>query len=370
MDKLKILYLEPFYGGSHKDFTDGFIGDSRHEIDLFTLPARYWKWRMRGAALHFAQQIPDPSGWDLLFTSDMMSLSDLKMLWGDKCPPAVVYFHENQLSYPLPEGEKMDYQFGFTDITTALAADGLLFNSRFHLTSFLGSMPGFIGRMPEFKPHWVVEKIKAKSKVIYPGCNFPTGELSFLKDSAAGNPPLILWNHRWEFDKCPEVFFNALEAADTELTSAGIEVPFNIALLGENFQAMPKAFIEAKERWGDRILQYGYCESKDEYFNWLKRSDIVISTAIQENFGISIVEAVRYGAHPLLPDRLSYPELVPSDAADSIIYTDKDDLLKKLLTLLFKANEKPLRTFSEHYAKYSWKKMASSYDNYFSKIIF
>ncbi|MBW2579340.1 MAG: DUF3524 domain-containing protein, partial [Deltaproteobacteria bacterium] len=38
---MKFLFLEPFYGGSHRDFADGWIKHSRHRFDLFTLPARF-----------------------------------------------------------------------------------------------------------------------------------------------------------------------------------------------------------------------------------------------------------------------------------------------------------------------------------------
>ena len=37
---LKILFLEPFFGGSHKDFALGFQAHSRHDIDLVSMPAR------------------------------------------------------------------------------------------------------------------------------------------------------------------------------------------------------------------------------------------------------------------------------------------------------------------------------------------
>ena len=266
MKQLKILFIEPFYGGSHKDFADGLVENSRHDFDLFTLPARYWKWRMRGAALYFAELIKNPGDYDLLFTTDMLSLSDLRSLWGTDCPTSIVYFHENQLSYPLPAGEKMDYQFGFTDITTALAADQIMFNSEFHMNSFLDNMPSFIRKMPEYKPLWVVEKIREKSSVFYPGCNFPAETQIHVSDCTAGKAPLVLWNHRWEFDKCPEIFFYALEEADNNLKKRNINLPFNIALLGENFQSKPRPFIDAKKRWGNRILQYGYCDKKTGLF--------------------------------------------------------------------------------------------------------
>ncbi len=45
-----------------------------------------------------------------------------------------------------------------------------------------------------------------------------------------------------------------------------------------------------------------------EYFEWLRKGDVAVSTAIQENFGISAVEAMRMGCAPLLPNRLAYPE--------------------------------------------------------------
>ena len=44
----------------------------------------------------------------------------------------------------------------------------------------------------------------------------------------------------------------------------------------------------------------------------LSRADWVLSTASHEFFGIAVVEAMLMGCLPWLPDRLSYPELVPA----------------------------------------------------------
>jgi glycosyltransferase involved in cell wall biosynthesis len=160
-----------------------------------------------------------------------------------------------------------------------------------------------------------------------------------------------------------------LEEADEILKAEGMIVPFKLVLLGENFQAKPTSFITAGENYGDRILQYGFCKDKSEYFKWLSKSDIVVSTSIQENFGISIVEAAWAGCFPLLPDRLSYPELVPVEYKDQILYSDRIDFLNKLLKLLREISENPLKTFSEHYENYSWKQMAPVYDDHFFNII-
>jgi glycosyltransferase involved in cell wall biosynthesis len=361
---MKFLFLEPFYGGSHRDFADGWIKHSRHRFDLFTLPSRFWKWRMRGAALYLAKKVQAPADYDGLITSSLMSLSDLKALWGADCPKALVYFHENQLSYPLPPGESMDYQFGFTDVTTGLAADRVLFNSQTHMLAFFGSLPGFMKMMPEYRPNWVVEEIREKAAVLHPGCDFPAGPAN-LSPWDLSEPPLIVWNHRWEFDKSPETFFVALES----VLAGGFE--FRLALLGENFQVVPKPFLTAKEKFGERIVQYGYEVSKKKYQDWLKQGVIVVSTAIQENFGISIVEAVRCGCYPLLPNSLSYPELIPEGHHPDCLYSSQEELVEKLSTILATPGKyvEKRGELASHMEKYSWEVVIGQYDKELEELV-
>jgi len=276
-DKLKFLFLEPFFGGSHRDFAEGLVAHSRHHIDLVTLPARFWKWRMRGAAITFARKIGSLEGYDGLVLTDLMSLADFKALTPPPFPPSLVYFHENQLTYPLAPGERMDYQFGFTGLTTALTADRLLFNSYFHRDAFFEQLPSFLNMMPEYVPGWAIDAIREKSAVRYPGCHFP---MTLALPDHRDKIPVVIWNHRWEFDKNPDAFFNALERLVAQ------DVDFRLAILGENFQAVPKAFIRAREQFSGRILRYGYEAKREDYQRWLRRGRVVVSTADQENFGI------------------------------------------------------------------------------------
>jgi glycosyltransferase involved in cell wall biosynthesis len=51
--------------------------------------------------------------------------------------------------------------------------------------------------------------------------------------------------------------------------------------------------------------------TKEEYYNLLNKSKVVVSFALQENFGYGIQEAVKLGCVPVLPNRLVYPEIYP-----------------------------------------------------------
>ena len=58
------LFLEPFFGGSHKDFAEGLAEHTTHRMDLMTMSGRFWKWRMGGAAIHFARRLPPMESYE------------------------------------------------------------------------------------------------------------------------------------------------------------------------------------------------------------------------------------------------------------------------------------------------------------------
>jgi len=319
----KVLLLESFYGGSHQSVADGLVDHSRHAIDLLTLPARFWKWRMRGASLWFVDQIDRELSYDLILCTSLMDVAALKALIGPACPPILLYCHETQLGYPQPGQNDADLHFAFTDLVNMLVADLVVFNSNTHRQRFLEALPAFLRRLPEYRPMWSVEAVTAKSVTCYPGIVLQAPEVH-PRAAPAGELPLIIWNHRWEFDKAPAPFFAALR----ELANRGRE--FQVALLGENFNTMPEEFAEARRDLGDRIIQYGYVANRAEYGQWLARGAIVVSTAIQENFGIAVMEAIAHGCHPVLPERLSYPEIIPTEFHSTCLYTNHDGLVSLL----------------------------------------
>ena len=359
--RLRIALVEPFFGGSHRAFAEGLARHSAHRVDLVTLPPRLWKWRLRASALPLAERIaalrPRP---DLLVISSLADGAQLLGLLGGAAPPAAMYFHENQIGYPRPEGKGADLQLGVANLASALAARTALFNSRFHRDDFLGKLPAFLRRLPAPRPAGVLERLRRRSRVLHPGVELPPPP----RARPAGDPPVILWNHRWEFDKKPGRFFRICY----QLREAG--AAFRLVLLGDNSQFVPKPFLAARARLGDRILRYGRAPARREYLRWLARSDVVISTAAQENFGMAVVEAVAAGCYPLVPRALAYPEVLPARLHREHLYRDPADLLARLLRL--RARPERIAAGRENrgraVARYAWSREAPRYDRQLARI--
>lgn len=356
---LKVLLLEPFWGGSHRAAAEGWTRWSAHRVEVDPLPARSWKWRMRGAALVYARRLgADARGADVLFATDLMDLAHLRGLLPRRVP-AVLYFHENQVSYPLRPGAapaERDLQFGLTNLASALAADRVAFNSAFQRDGFLRDLERILRAMPHPKLLWSLDELRRKSSVLPLGVEI--SDLPPRPPRGGGAPPLVLWNHRWEHDKAPEEFFEALRV----LADEGI--PFRLAVAGERYRAAPEVFVRAREEFRSRLVHWGYAPTRDEYVRLLSAADIVVSTARQENFGISVIEAAYAGAHPLAPRRLSYPEVFPECLQDACLYGDLSDLVLRLRGLL--SGSTPLlepQFLRARFAFHSWEARAPAFDD-------
>lgn len=357
--KLKVLALEPFYGGSHKAFLDTYITSSAHEWTVMSLPDTFWKWRMRHSAVHFADELSKAEfrdrNFDIVFCSDMMNLAEFRAL-AQSCItlPSVLYFHENQLSYPVPGRTTPDSSSVMTNIVSALAASEVWFNSAFHMNSFLEALPAFMERRPDFAPCEAIEKIRLKSRVFYPGIE----NIGEVFDKGPG-PVRILWAARWEHDKNPADFFRALR----KVRDSGCD--FRLSIVGERTSRVPSDFKRAKKEFAPFIENWGYVQSRREYLEILKKSHIAVSTAIHEFFGISMLEAAASGAHMLLPERLSYPEIFSNTAGCPIgnfFYDGSSDDLARKLTALIRAEE-PLCSASKPASRYFIGKLAPEMDS-------
>ena len=59
---------------------------------------------------------------------------------------------------------------------------------------------------------------------------------------------LLVWNHRWEYDKAPEIFAEALSI----LKHSGVD--FRLALLGARPRVVPEALQQIEQTCADNII--------------------------------------------------------------------------------------------------------------------
>ena len=371
---MNILALEPYYGGSHRHFLDGWVDASSHHWSVCTLPARKWKWRMRHGAVSFAREAERRwsagERWECVFCSSMLNLAE----WRGLAPPeiahlpTVVYFHENQLGYPLHKGEVRDFQYAITHFTTALSADELWFNSKYHQDSFFTEMRVLLKKMPDYNLLKELDSLEEKSRIMHPGIKPSLLQKNEEKDK--DTVPVILWAARWEYDKNPVLFFSAVRV----LREKGYA--FQLSVIGEHFASVPPVFRDAKEEFAAHLLRWGYQESREAYEAALNEATIVVSTADHEFFGISMVEAVAAGAVPVIPRLLAYPEVFENPGGGDAYFYDgsEGDLVRVMESVLVSVEQgTPLKWLdhdSENVAeKYSWAQVSSLMDTRLTQLV-
>lgn len=368
---MHIAVFEAFYTGSHRQWADGLAHHLPCTVDLYTLEGRHWKWRMHGAAIHFAEQFaaslqsghPHPN---ILLVSSMVDLCVFKAMLPPEAQniPLIYYFHENQLVYPWsptdPDVElKRDRHYGFIHFASALAAHEIWFNSGRHRDQFVAALPQFLNDFPDHKLLHTVAKIETKSRVVHLGLDLLALRADGQTRDLTAERAIILWNHRWEYDKNPNAFFQTLFALDETTAS------FDLVITGEQFAEVPDIFQRARDHFGERVLQFGYCASRHEYAQWLHRSHVLPVTSTQDFFGISVVEAMACGVRPLLPRGLAYEEHL----TDPRYYYQAGQLLTGLLQVMGNWRADQSFEFADTMLRYDWREMKSAYMDAFQRIV-
>jgi glycosyltransferase involved in cell wall biosynthesis len=365
--KMRILLLEPYCGGSHRAWAEGYATHSRHDVTLLTMPARFWKWRMQGGAFTLAEQARDLNLHpDLILASDILNLPAFLGLTRDFLfdIPTVLYCHENQLTYPCPPGEKRDLTYGMINWLSMLAADRVFFNSYYHMANWFEALTRLLKHFPDYTHVHRVVEVQTKAEVLPVGCDLRRFDLTADPCSLPPKPPLILWNQRWEYDKDPETFFRAL------YTLADERLNFEVALAGKSHHQTAPEFETAQKRLGEKIVHYGHADDAT-YKSLLRRADVVVSTALHEFFGIAVVEAIYCRCFPVLPHRLTYPELIPQLYHKDCLYEDFEGLLTRLRWALTHPDQaRSLAVeLNPAVARFDWGDMGPRYDKAMAALV-
>lgn len=371
---MQILLVSPYHGGSHKAWAEGYAKFSQNHIDLLTLPDRFWKWRMHGGAVTLGRQFNASTLHpDIVLATDMLDLSTFISLTRQRLSSKklILYMHENQLTYPLPQGRKTgpmrrqlgerDLHYAFINFASMLTADLIVFNSLFHLENFFGALPHFLKHFPEYNELDSIQSLRQKSHVLPVGIDFDQLGNIDSQHSNQMDEPLILWNQRWEYDKNPDDFFKAL----FKIKAQGLR--FKLAVCGQQFGKRPFIFEQAETLLSDHLVHFGFADA-GTYQRLLQQANIVVSTAVHEFFGVSILEAVGCNTWPILPNRLSYPDLFPKEFHTNIFYNDFQQLVEQMAFAI--ENQDALNkiriNLAGHVQQFHWKFVAKRYDTLFA----
>lgn len=295
-----IWLLSAYRADSHSAWADG-LGRGFPEFDWhrFELPGRHFAWRIRGNPLSWLTALAGEKIPDRILATSMVDLATIRGLHPRLSQvPTLLYFHENQFAYPISDAQTTSVEAQMVQLYAALAADRVRFNSGYNRASFLAGVEALLQRFPDQVPEGIVQGLADKSGVL------PV-PIDLVLAGTARDPRLIVWNHRWEYDKAPERFAEAMLA----LARRGVE--FRLALLGARPRKTPAALQELRDLLGAQIVADGRL-ARAEYCDLLGRAGIAISTARHEFQGLSLLEAASAGATPLVPDALVYPEIFPA----------------------------------------------------------
>lgn len=304
--KMNIALIEPFYGGSHKQWCDGLINQIDAEVDLYSLPARFWKWRMIASSMQLSKDFNNADkSYDLIIGSSLLDFGHFLSMTKNKIGNAktIYYFHENQFSYPWSENDidsknDRNLNFALINLKSALASDLVLFNSKFHRDSFYTGAKSELKKIRDVNCLWALDEILHKSKVLPLALDlnrFNQYKVDKVKST-------LVWNHRWEYDKGPEDLYQIMKMFKSN------SVPMKYHIIGETFKNTLPIFDQIFSEFEDDIISFGYLDSFEEYAKCLWSSEYSLSTANHDFFGISVLEAIHCNCRPILPNRLAYPE--------------------------------------------------------------
>lgn len=284
-----------------------------HQWTQLHLPPRHFSWRIRGNSLQWALREREclTRDYDLLIATSMVDLASLRGIVPELSKlPSLVYFHENQFVYPQGrEHRPKNIEPQLVPLYAAYCADAIAFNSDYNRSTFLMGAAELFERLPDRL--WPALENKFLQSEVIP---VPLEQFTGAAPSREPGESLdVVWNHRWEYDKGPRLLLQIAEQIQAQ------KLPIRLHVVGQRFRAAPNEF----DRIGELLQQhaaelgmqpgsFGFIKDRDEYTDLLRRSDVVLSTALHDFQGLAIQEACSLGCTPLAPDDLVYPEYIPA----------------------------------------------------------
>ncbi|MFU8847951.1 MAG: DUF3524 domain-containing protein [Opitutales bacterium] len=303
---MRILLLSAYHSASHRYWCEGLMAAMpKVEWTLKTQPARHFSWRIRasGCIWGLADDPDFDRDYDLIIATSLTDVVNLKAHRPAlRDTPLWLYFHENQFAHPLSDRQWESHQQGwqFQSMQNAFLADHISFNTTFNFDSFIAGARSLLKKFPEKLPGRPLDRIIERADVL----PVPLTERFRAFYNEPKRAKRIIWNHRWEWDKQPKVFLDALIALHRE----GFD--FELAMLGSGSGRAPYAFREEADILSDHLIHWGEAD-EDRYAGFIRSADIGVSAALHDFQGLAMLELAQAGATVVVPRRVAYPEVLP-----------------------------------------------------------
>ncbi|XP_074926348.1 tRNA-queuosine alpha-mannosyltransferase isoform X5 [Chelonoidis abingdonii] len=337
---MSILLIEAFYGGSHKQLAD-LLQEEIEECVLYTLPAKKWHWRARTAALYFMQTVPANANYRILFASSVLNLTELIALRPDLGKlKKVLYFHENQLAYPVQKYQERDFQYGYNQILSCLVADIVVFNSAFNMESFLTSIGKFLKLIPDHRPKDLEKIIRPKCQVLHFPVRFPDvsrfmpeHKLAHLEKitGVRGNGDTYLFRCL-PFQQKYRATESLMKNSSSSPESGLCEAQSGLCTTQQERLQYPLTSLEKlnKSEASESTNQEVSCQEDKQHVTF-NPCNLLSGTDYQQRplhivWPHRWIEAVYCGCYPLCPNALVYPEIFPAE----YLYSTPEQLFKRL----------------------------------------
>ena len=321
---MRICLICSYASDSHLSWAKNFKLNSQHQVDLITLPGRFWKLRMQTSGMEAASIIKKENNeCDLFLVTSFLNVAEFKGFLPTEYHhiPIHLYFHENQFAYPISSNdpdqrsERLQH-YQFIQIKSFLSADKVYFNSNYNKQTFLQGAKQLLRQLPEKNNEMIKELDQKNTQLWY--LQVPSPECRKVKSKEI----ILLWNHRWEEDKNPDGFIEVLRKFRQK------KISFQLIITGKEskLQSYKNTLLE----FNKEIIHHGNVSSRDKYLELLGLATHSIITSHHDFFGLSAIEGVLFGVKTLFPKRLVYPEHFSKETWQKISYDSIDDITEKM----------------------------------------
>ena len=367
VSRLRILALEPYYGGSHRAVLDGLVKRIDADWTLLTLPARKWKWRMRGAAITMARAGARAGGSAAASsrargrsTSSSHRRSSTSRSFGDWRVANLGRSGDRLLPreparLPQPAHRRVGLPVPADQHHHARCRRGLRLQHAWNLEQFVAAIPGFFREFPDQHPGVSPSASPRSRRVIAPPFDpaafdaAPPHSGPRCRDRLA--PPMgarqeprgvLLGGHaRWPARGSTSRSWSRVRASARPTGSCAM---------------LPR-------RSGVGSCTAPSRQPRGRYAALLASADVAVSTADERVLRAGDGRGVLLPARrPLVPDRLAYPEIY----APIHRYDGADELVARLRGLVLHRPE-PLaaRALAE---RFTFERLAPAYEACFAEV--